>query len=449
MRELAAPGDLRIVVRDESWKQLRLGAGGGQDLRRRPAPVPRATGTSSSRSPTNPPTCSPSATPAPRPSPSPRTCCTWPTSRSCTARTRPSPTSSSDCSAWARSPATSSPAGRCRARAAPCGASATSTTRSQTVLHPVERAAHLHQRRHRRRSLNRHRTMKKIAADPARRWSLLLLGVPLAAAVLVTAVIAPGRRRAAADHRLRHRASRRRGEWRPPFAQRYTRHRRGFGLRVPPHLPRVGTALRAGPGLPARTRPGGRRSAPDASPLRRGSRGGYGNAVDVDHGDGVTTRYAHLARIDVRHRAGTRSRRAAARRRRLHRHQHRQPPALRDPRATGSPIDPVPFMARARRTPRRQPEPRRTSSDRIARRRWQPRRGDGGRDRVRLARSRHPAAGVAAQPAAADPATASRRCTWRPPRRYTDPVDAARRDRHGGDRARRAPPPPRPPARKA
>ena len=25
MREVAAPGDLRIVVRDESWKQLRLG----------------------------------------------------------------------------------------------------------------------------------------------------------------------------------------------------------------------------------------------------------------------------------------------------------------------------------------------------------------------------------------------------------------------------------------
>ena len=25
MRELAAPGDLRIVIRDESWKQLRLG----------------------------------------------------------------------------------------------------------------------------------------------------------------------------------------------------------------------------------------------------------------------------------------------------------------------------------------------------------------------------------------------------------------------------------------
>ena len=25
MREIAAPGDLRIVVRDESWKQLRLG----------------------------------------------------------------------------------------------------------------------------------------------------------------------------------------------------------------------------------------------------------------------------------------------------------------------------------------------------------------------------------------------------------------------------------------
>ena len=43
-------------------------ARGGQEPRRRPAAVPRATATSSSPSPTSPPTCSPPATPAPRPS---------------------------------------------------------------------------------------------------------------------------------------------------------------------------------------------------------------------------------------------------------------------------------------------------------------------------------------------------------------------------------------------
>ena len=45
------------MVRDESWKQLRLGVGGGQVLRRRPAAVPTSTATSSAPSPTNRPTC--------------------------------------------------------------------------------------------------------------------------------------------------------------------------------------------------------------------------------------------------------------------------------------------------------------------------------------------------------------------------------------------------------
>ena len=34
--------------------------------------------------------------------------------------------------------------------------------------------------------------------------------------------------------------------------------------------------------------------------IRAGVAGGYGNVVDVDHGDGVVTRYAHQAEIDVK-----------------------------------------------------------------------------------------------------------------------------------------------------
>lgn len=34
------------------------------------------------------------------------------------------------------------------------------------------------------------------------------------------------------------------------------------------------------------------------------TRGGYGNAVDIDHGAGITSRYAHLARINPTIRPG-------------------------------------------------------------------------------------------------------------------------------------------------
>ena len=41
MREIAAPGDLRVVVRDEVWKVMRLGVEAVESPRRGPAPLPR------------------------------------------------------------------------------------------------------------------------------------------------------------------------------------------------------------------------------------------------------------------------------------------------------------------------------------------------------------------------------------------------------------------------
>ncbi len=70
-----------------------------------------------------------------------------------------------------------------------------------------------------------------------------------------------------------------------------------FGLRADPfdgHLARhAGVDLAAGEGEPILAARGGVvRSA--------GPRGGYGNAVEVDHGDGLTTLYAHASELLVR-----------------------------------------------------------------------------------------------------------------------------------------------------
>ncbi|WP_141845256.1 peptidoglycan DD-metalloendopeptidase family protein [Humibacillus xanthopallidus] len=122
--------------------------------------------------------------------------------------------------------------------------------------------------------------------------------IPIAAAVLVMAVAGP-----AAGEQLRTVACGTgipgTGEWRPPFTQAYTVSRRGFGREFHPiHLrwehhsgqdlvsqPGPGPVVAIGPGRVA---------------FAGVSRGGYGNYVDVAHAGGVTSRYAHLARIDVR-----------------------------------------------------------------------------------------------------------------------------------------------------
>jgi murein DD-endopeptidase MepM/ murein hydrolase activator NlpD len=69
-----------------------------------------------------------------------------------------------------------------------------------------------------------------------------------------------------------------------------------FGYRTDPFLGRPalhsGVDLRDSYGAPVRAAAGGVVSV-------AGGRGGYGNMVEIDHGDGMSTRYGHLSEIDV------------------------------------------------------------------------------------------------------------------------------------------------------
>ena len=70
----------------------------------------------------------------------------------------------------------------------------------------------------------------------------------------------------------------------------------GYGTRIDPFLGapalHTGVDFRADIGDPVRvTGPG--------TVISAGSQGGYGLAVDVDHGNGVVTRYAHMSRVSV------------------------------------------------------------------------------------------------------------------------------------------------------
>jgi murein DD-endopeptidase MepM/ murein hydrolase activator NlpD len=69
-----------------------------------------------------------------------------------------------------------------------------------------------------------------------------------------------------------------------------------FGVRVDPFLgtPAMHTGIdfRAPTGYPAR-------ATADGTVTMAGYDGGYGNMVEIDHGNGVTTRYGHLSKIDV------------------------------------------------------------------------------------------------------------------------------------------------------
>jgi murein DD-endopeptidase MepM/ murein hydrolase activator NlpD len=70
-----------------------------------------------------------------------------------------------------------------------------------------------------------------------------------------------------------------------------------FGVRRDPFLGRpaihTGIDLRGDAGEPVRTTATG-------SVTIAGRRGGYGNMVEVSHGNGLATRYGHLSEIDVK-----------------------------------------------------------------------------------------------------------------------------------------------------
>lgn len=76
-----------------------------------------------------------------------------------------------------------------------------------------------------------------------------------------------------------------------------TRASSGFGWREDPFRRRKkfhhGADIRARPGTPVL-------SAGDGVVVFAGRRGGYGKVIDIDHGGGVITRYAHLRRIEVK-----------------------------------------------------------------------------------------------------------------------------------------------------
>ncbi len=69
-----------------------------------------------------------------------------------------------------------------------------------------------------------------------------------------------------------------------------------YGPRLDPFLGKpamhTGIDFRAPSGYPAR-------ATADGTVVSAGYNGGYGNMVEIDHGNGITTRYGHLSKIDV------------------------------------------------------------------------------------------------------------------------------------------------------
>ena len=252
----------------------------------------------------------------------------------------------------------------------------------------------------------------------------LLLGGPLGAAVVLAAVITPA---VAEQQRLDCATTLPvSGEWRPPFQQAYTRTS-AFGMRFHPikHVRK----LHSGIDLVSLPGPGPVVAASAGTVTAAGYRGGYGNAVDIDHGGGITTRYAHLARIHPGIAAGTpvavgrvlgvEGSTGSSTGNHLH----------FEILSNGTPIDPVPFMAdhgapldgRAV-APNTHGDPMRPA-------------GRGGRYRIRPTDSRHPAPELAEQPGRPHP-TAREGLVRRGREQVPAAVDAARRYRDGRDRPR-------------
>ncbi|MGJ7442914.1 peptidoglycan DD-metalloendopeptidase family protein [Aquipuribacter sp. MA13-6] len=175
-----------------------------------------------------------------------------------------------------------------------------------------------------------------------------LLAGPLLAAVLLSTVAAPavGTTIACLDQTSGGGANAGEQGWRAPFEQPYTVSRRGFGR----HFHPVHHEWRHHSGQDLVSHPSAGTAAPVVAVAagvvtRAGEAGGYGNVVDVDHGDGISTRYAHLATIDpavtpdtgvhAGQHLGIEGSTGVSTGNHLHFEVHRN----------GTAIDPVPFMA--------------------------------------------------------------------------------------------------------
>jgi murein DD-endopeptidase MepM/ murein hydrolase activator NlpD len=98
--------------------------------------------------------------------------------------------------------------------------------------------------------------------------------------------------RAKADHMTRELAH---VPYRQPFSGPLD-FSSGFGVRADPFLGRpamhTGLDIRASTGDPVH-------ATADGKVVRAGWAGGYGRMIEIDHGNGLSTRYGHLSRIDV------------------------------------------------------------------------------------------------------------------------------------------------------
>ena len=118
----------------------------------------------------------------------------------------------------------------------------------------------------------------------------------------------------------------------------------GFGTRIDPFLGtpalHTGVDFRAALGQPvAATAPG------TVVDVQTGYNGGYGNMVDIDHGNGIVTRFAHLSEIAVKVgqsvARGTIVGRAGSTGRATGPHLHYEV------RVNEEPVDPTPYIAAA------------------------------------------------------------------------------------------------------
>ncbi len=166
----------------------------------------------------------------------------------------------------------------------------------------------------------------------------LILGAPLAAALVLTAVAGP-----AVGEQVRTTpctgALPATGEWRPPVQQAYTVTSR-FGTRFHPIF--LEDRLHAGVDLVTHPSPGPVVAVNTGTVTTATTTTTGGNTVALDHGGGITTRYLHLARLDVApgdtvatgQRLGVEGSTGASTGAHLHFEVHQK----------GTPINPVPFM---------------------------------------------------------------------------------------------------------